>query len=79
MLDRSARAVAALVKPGGTLLVYTRFRPDGSQVDGPPWPLEQSALALFANLGFDVVDDHRFEIQRPGRSIPHAFIEWRKV
>jgi 2-polyprenyl-3-methyl-5-hydroxy-6-metoxy-1,4-benzoquinol methylase len=79
MLGRAARAIAALVKPGGTLLVYTRFRPDGSHVDGPPWPLEQSALALFGDLGFDAVAEHRFDIQRPGRPIPHAFIEWRKV
>ena len=29
----------ALVAPGGgTLLVYTRVREDGAEVDGPPWP-----------------------------------------
>ena len=46
MLEKTAAAVASLVAPGGDLLVYTRWRPDGAEADGPPWPLEESGLTV---------------------------------
>lgn len=82
MVERTATAIASLVKPGGTLLVFTRIRPDGTETDGPPWPLEERATRLFDGLGFSLVDQTRFTNQKQGpnglREIPHAFMEWCK-
>ncbi len=66
MVERTAAAIASLVKPGGTLLVFTRIRPDGAEADGPPWPLEESATRIFEKLGFALVDENRFENERRG-------------
>ncbi|MCB1384389.1 MAG: class I SAM-dependent methyltransferase [Nitratireductor sp.] len=79
MIDRVARSIAALAAPGGDLLIYARWRPDGTAADGPPWPLADSQLDVFAPLGFERVGDLRFELLRPGgRLVPHAFVHWRK-
>ena len=78
MIGKTAAAIAALCKPGGTLLVFTRIRPDGAGAEGPPWPLEETATRLFADLGFDLVAETRFENEKRGREIPHTFMEWRK-
>lgn len=77
MLDETAKAVASLVKPGGTLLVYARWRGDGAEVNGPPWPLEKSRLHVFGKLGFTLESEELFTIERPGRTIPHSFAVWR--
>lgn len=81
MVERTAAAIALLVKPGGTLLIFTRIRPNGTETDGPPWPLEERATRLFEDLGFALVDETRFtnEKQAPNgiRKIPHTFMEWR--
>lgn len=79
MLDRTAAAIAALVRPGGDLLVYTRYEKQGRS-EGPPWPLAESRLDLFAPLGFETVSERRFKHHRPdGRVIPHSFRHWRKA
>lgn len=77
-LEKTSAAIASLVKPGGTLLVFTRTRRDGSEVDGPPWPLEEKNLGAFSRLGFELTDDHRFQLEKNGRLIPHAFMQWQK-
>lgn len=81
-VERTAAAIASLVKPGGTLLVFTRIRPDGAEADGPPWPLEESATRIFEKLGLVLVNENRFENERRGpagtRVIPHTFMEWKK-
>lgn len=79
MLEDTARAVASLVRPGGRLLVYARWREDGAEVNGPPWPLEKSRLHVFAGLGFELEDEDLFTVDRPGRKIPHSFAVWRKA
>jgi SAM-dependent methyltransferase len=79
MLPETAAAVASLVKPGGTLLVYARWREDGAAANGPPWPLEKSALHVFAGLGFSLENEDLFTVDRPGRTIPHSFAVWRKA
>lgn len=79
MLDRTASAIAGLVKPGGTLLVFTRTRGNGSAVDGPPWPLEDKDVDCFAVLGFEKIAGDRFTNTKNDRIIPHAFVEWRKT
>jgi len=78
MLEDTARAVASLVKPGGTLLVYARWREDGAEVSGPPWPLEKSKLHVFQGLGFTLESEDLFTLDRPGRKVPHSFAVWRK-
>lgn len=72
-------AIASLVAPGGTLLVYTRLRPAGEAVDGPPWPLTEDEAGHFAHLGFELVSETRFAFQRPDRTNPHVFAEWRRA
>ena len=39
--------IAALVAPGGTLLVLATTRDEGSAVKGPPWPLTRAELEAF--------------------------------
>ena len=77
-LEWSVPAVASLVAPGGTLLVYTRIREDGAAVEGPPWPLEQSVTARFAAMGFAPVAHKEFSTDRHGRLVPHIFSEWKR-
>ena len=45
----AAQSIAALVAPGGTLLVLATTRDDRCAVDGPPWPLTRAELDDFAN------------------------------
>ena len=67
-----------MVKLGGTLLVFTRTRADGALADGPPWPLEQSVTHEFAELGFELLNEDKFLLEKNGRTIPHSFMEWKK-
>ena len=45
----ATRRIAALVAPGGTLLVLATTREDGSEVTGPPWPLTRAEVEAFAD------------------------------
>lgn len=48
--------VAAMVAPGGTLLVIATARDeDGETPDGPPWPLTPSEVEAFASGGVEPV------------------------
>lgn len=76
MLPAMRRAVCALVRPGGSLLVYARVRPDGASAEGPPWPLEEREAAAFAQEGFAPVAERRFVIERHGRPVAHLFAHW---
>jgi len=44
----AARNIAALVAPRGTLLVLATTRDEGTEVQGPPWPLTRAELEEFA-------------------------------
>jgi SAM-dependent methyltransferase len=44
----AARKIAALVAPGGTLLVLATTRDEGSELKGPPWPLTRGEVEEFA-------------------------------
>ncbi|MEM9330235.1 MAG: class I SAM-dependent methyltransferase [Pseudomonadota bacterium] len=78
-LEKSIPSVVSLVRPGGTLLVYTRVREDNSEVDGPPWPLEETKLKTFFELGLELLNREEFVLERPpDRVIPHVFSVWRK-
>jgi 2-polyprenyl-3-methyl-5-hydroxy-6-metoxy-1,4-benzoquinol methylase len=47
----AARNIAALVAPGGTLLVLATTREEHSEVKGPPWPLTRAEVERFADGG----------------------------
>ncbi|MEM7302936.1 MAG: class I SAM-dependent methyltransferase [Pseudomonadota bacterium] len=68
------RSIVSLLRPGGTLLVYTRTRDEGTTHDGPPWPLMPSEIQFFTDAGLNVVTNLSFNVERPGRSIPHRFL-----
>lgn len=74
-----AMAIASLVAPGGTLLVYARSRPTEADAGGPPWPLSPREARIFADMGFALVAEEHFDIVRPDRSIPHLFAVWQRV
>jgi Methyltransferase domain len=71
-------AVSRTVAPGGTLLVISGARAENEPVDGPPWPLTPSEIALFREelktVGFEDLRDAldpfyrrwRVELRRPG-------------
>lgn len=77
-LDKTIPAVCSLVAPGGTLLVYTRLREDGSQADGPPWPLEKTVAMSFAEHGLRLGQTIPFSIEKGERAIEHVFAVWEK-
>lgn len=52
--------IAALPKPGGTVLVATYLRPEETLPEGPPWPLSEQELAYFEELGLQVISQQRF-------------------
>ncbi len=53
-------AIASLVKPGGNLLLITRFRDTETPPDGPPWPLSESELSQFQILGLQEMQRDTF-------------------
>lgn len=73
-----SEVIASLVKPGGTLLVYARTRAEGTEHDGPPWPLMPSEYEAFGALGLRCVDQLLFDVERLDRRIPHVFSVWRR-
>ncbi len=74
-----SEAIANLVKPGGTLLVYARVREEDTEHDGPPWPLMPSEYGVFEELGLICVEQNLFDVVRPDRRIPHVFSVWKKI
>lgn len=77
-LAETIPAICSLVAYGGTLLVYSRLRDDGSVVDGPPWPLERSVAQSFGKFGLTLKSETPFFIERWERSIEHTFTIWEK-
>ena len=72
-------AIAALLAPGGKLLVITRARPDGARADGPPWPLNRAELKEFERLGPERLDFEEFVEERgDGRRIPHFRVTYHR-
>lgn len=73
--ERAAHAIAALVAPGGTLLLYSRRRDDGETVEGPPVPLTLTDLALFTAAG---LQEHARELFLDERQIRHVMAVFRR-
>lgn len=78
MLARTTEAIAGLMARGGLLLVYTRWRRDGTPVSGPPFPLEERHLLMPQSFGLCRIEEKRFTIERADRAIPHVFSIWQK-
>lgn len=57
----AAHRIAALVAPGGTLLVLATAREDGSEVTGPPWPLTRAEVEMFADSDLVLRELERIE------------------
>lgn len=74
-----SEAIAGLVKPGGTLLIYARVREEGTEHEGPPWPLMPSEYESFQNYGLICAEQNLFDVVRPDRRIPHVFAVWKKI
>ncbi len=73
-------AIASLLAPGGRLLVICRARPDGTEAEGPPWPLCRVELAEFDHLGLHRVNLEEFVEERAdNRRIPHFRAEYQKL
>lgn len=58
--EKAISKIAALPKPGGTLLMATYTRETDEIPDGPPWPLSQKELARFEEMGLSVVKKETF-------------------
>lgn len=54
LLPQAARALASFVAPGGALLVISRARDEGQQIDGPPWPLTRAQIDALAVDGLRI-------------------------
>ncbi|MDH6056299.1 class I SAM-dependent methyltransferase [Umezakia ovalisporum] len=71
------KSVASLVAAPGTLLVINRLRETELEPDGPPWPLSNSELAQFEELGLQEVNRITFcEPERVG--IKQVRIQYQK-
>lgn len=54
--ERATRGVTELVAPGGTLVVVASARAAGELLPvGPPWPLDPTEVAAFAQGGLESV------------------------
>jgi 2-polyprenyl-3-methyl-5-hydroxy-6-metoxy-1,4-benzoquinol methylase len=69
--QKAFAAIAALVAPGGQLLVICRSRAEDAEPQGPPWPLAKSELAAFVEAGLREVKIEEFTVVEPDRTIPH--------
>ncbi len=76
--EKGLRALAPLVKEGGTLFLLCRSAGNDEEVTGPPWPLRQEELEVFKELGLTEVSFERLFAESNGRSIPHFRVEYRK-
>jgi hypothetical protein len=70
-------SVASVVAATGTLLVINRFRDTELEPDGPPWPLSDSELAQFTELGLQEVSRVQFH-EGERVDIPQLRLEYQK-
>ncbi|WP_036558887.1 class I SAM-dependent methyltransferase [Nocardia brasiliensis] len=66
--------IAAMVAPGGDLLVIAGIRADDEVVDGPPWPLTRAEIDAFTGAGLRSVKVE--QVAPAGRP---DFVRWRAV
>lgn len=73
--SRAIEAIVPLVAPNGTLLVFTRYRDTDAAPEGPPWPLSETELERFRELGLVERDRHPFP---EGEDVRQFRIEYRR-
>ena len=76
--DPAFAAIADLVAPDGTLLVYARVRPDGSPWEDVPWPVMLGEFKAFEEAGLTLVSEVHFDAPSRRGMIPHAFLVYRR-
>ncbi|MBD2513230.1 class I SAM-dependent methyltransferase [Nostoc muscorum FACHB-395] len=70
-------SVTSVLAPGGTLLMITHVRDTEAEPSGPPWPLSNSELAQFKDLGLYQVEQLVF--LEPGQiDVKQVRIEYRR-
>ncbi|HAC65808.1 MAG TPA: SAM-dependent methyltransferase [Cyanothece sp. UBA12306] len=72
------KAIAALVSPGGTLLIVTRLRDTEDLPKGPPWAVSELELSQLHSLGFHEVSRTPYiDLNQP--DIKQARIEYQLI
>ncbi len=71
-------SVASVVAVAGTLVVINRLRETEVEPDGPPWPLSNSELAQFTELGLQEVSRILFH-EGERVDIPQVRLEYQKI
>ena len=71
-------AVASMVAPGGTLLVYARVRQNGTEWEHPPWPVMLGEFKTFEECGLTLEKEEHFDVPGKDNLIPHAFLVYRR-
>lgn len=71
--DRALDVLPTLVAPGGTLLLVAGGRPDGVDVDGPPWLLTQAEVDR-SGRGLQTGRCDRIELPNPE---PGRYFRWQ--
>lgn len=69
-------SIASLVAPNGTLLLINRVRDTEVEPSGPPWPLSDSELKQFENLGLQQTEKIVFLESGP-IDVKHVLIKYQ--
>jgi SAM-dependent methyltransferase len=64
---KAIRAIINLLKPGGELVIVTRWRTPEMELGAVPWPLLESELALFEHAGLTLESEHPSQPGEPTR------------
>jgi SAM-dependent methyltransferase len=64
--ERTISAVSGFVKPGGELVVVSRFREDDEEPEGPPWALTGGEISAIEDLGFTINELEEFDDAEDG-------------
>ena len=72
LIPGAASALAAMLAPGGRLLVIARARPNAEAPKGPPWPLSREDIERIAAAGLSLVSAE--QVEPPGEPL-----HWRAL
>lgn len=61
LIPDAARSLAAMLAPGGHLLVIARARPNPQAPNGPPWPLARHDIDSIADAGLTLASLEQLE------------------
>ncbi len=72
------QAITKLIRPGGTLLIFTVIRDLEDDIDGPPWPVSEKELSQFYEYGYEEITRTPY-IDFNNPSIKQALIEYQRT